>query len=154
MCAQAKITSYEDGELLKRSHSKSVIHKVVVSPKTINNTMQHHNVYNNNGLSSYHPLRSTPCNGLLYHQETLSSSDLHDESSDLEEKAAGEGPEWEEHDFSVYGASETYQQGHQQLSPKTFDTPWEKKKCYVDTQERNRVRFTQIEGKRPLYSTV
>ena len=71
-------------------------------------------------------LLTTPC---VAH---LSSGDLHDESSDLEE-AAGEGPEQEEHDFSVSGASETYQQGHQQHSPKTFDTPWEKKKCYIDT---------------------
>ena len=142
MYAQAKITSYEDGGLLKRSHSKIIQQRCNPQgsgkPKNSQqHIMQHHNVYNNTGLSSYHPLRSTPCNGLLCHQETLESGDLHDESSDLEEEAAGEGPEWEEHDFSVCGASETYQQGHQQLSPKTFDTPWEKKNCYVDTQERN-----------------
>ena len=141
MYAQAKITSYEDGWLLKRSHSKIIQQQCNPqgSGKPKNNQqhiMQNHNVCNNNRLSSDHPLRSTPCNGLLYHQETLSSNDLQDESSDLEE-AAGEGPERKEHDFSVCGASETYQQGHQQLSPKTFDTPWEKKKCYVDTQERN-----------------
>ena len=142
MYAQAKITSYEDGGLLKRSHSKIIQQRCNPQgsgkPKNSQqHTMQHHNVYNNNGLSSYHPLRSTPCNGLLCHQETLESGDLHDESSDLEEEVAGEGPEWEEHDFSVCGASETYQQSHQQLSPKTFNTPWEKKNCYVDTQERN-----------------
>ena len=95
--------------------------------------MPHHNVCNDIGLSSYHPLRSTPCNGLLFRQDTLSSGDLHDESSDL----AREGPEREEQNFSVSRASETYQQGHQQHSPKASDTPWEKKKCYVDTQERN-----------------
>ena len=128
--AQAKITSYEDSGLLKRSHSKIIQQQCNPqgSGKPKNNQqhiMQHHNVCNNNRLSSYHPLRSTPCNGLLYHQETLSSGDLHDESSDLEEEAAGEGPEQEEHD--VRQASETYQQGHQQLSPKTFDTPWRRR---------------------------
>ena len=94
--------------------------------------MPHHNVCNNIGLSSYHPLRSTPCNGLHF-----PSGYTLKESSDLEEAAAQEGSELEEHNFSVSRASETYQQGHQQHSPKTFDTPWEKKKCYVDTRERN-----------------
>ena len=142
MYAQAKITSYEDGRLLKRSRSKIIQQQCNPQgsgkPKNKRqHIMPHHNICNNTGLSSYHPLRSTPCNSLLFHQDTLSSGDLHDESSDLEEEAAGEGPELEKHDFSVCGTSETYQQGHQQLSPKTFNTPWEKKKCYVDTRERN-----------------
>ena len=142
MYAQAKITSHEDGGLLKRSHSKIIqqLCNPQGSGKPKNNQQRitpHHNVHNDIGLSSYHPLRSTPCNGLLFHQDTLLYGDLHDESSDLEEAAAGEGLELEAHDFSVSGASETYQQGRQQHSPKTFDTPWEKKNCYVDTRERH-----------------
>ena len=108
MYAEAKITSYEDGGLLKRSHSK-IIQQQCKPKNNQQHIMQHHTICNNNRLSSYHPLCSTPCNGLLCHQETLSSGDLHDESSDLEEEeAAGEGPEREEHGFSVCGASETY----------------------------------------------
>ena len=73
---QAKITSYEDGGLLKRSHSKIIQQQCNSqgSGKPKNNLqhiMPHHNVCNDIRLSSYHPLRSTPCNGLLFHQGTL-----------------------------------------------------------------------------------
>ena len=136
---QAKITSYEDGRLLKMSHSK--ITQQLCNPQGSGkpkNNQQHitpnHNICNDIRLSSYHLLRSTPCNGLLFHQDTLLSGDLHDESSDLEE-AAGRDLNWTK--FLCEWAFETYQQGHQQHSPKTFDTSWEKKQCYVDTQERH-----------------
>ena len=141
MYAQAKITSYEDGGVLTRSHSK-IIQQLCIpegSGKPKNNLqhiMPHHNVCNDIRLSSYYPLRSTPCNGLLFHQDTHSSGDLHDESSNLEEVVAGEGPEWEEQDFSVSRASETYQQVHQQHSPKMFDTPYGRRRSVTLLHEK------------------
>ena len=58
---QAKITSYEDGGLLKRSHSKII--QQLCNPQgsgkpknNLQHIMPHHNVCNDIGLSSYHPL--------------------------------------------------------------------------------------------------